>query len=195
MELTSGQKEVQQIRQKNQIIIEDYTICYHCKTKDLKEEDKYCPNCGFPQRGSDQERRNFRYELNRKNILLSDQKKAIKKAINILFALAGLNFAFGVVLYLVINLNIIEFIASTFLALIYLALALWSKKKPFAGILTGFCVYILTIALQFIADPMTIFHGLLWKILFISAFIYGYKAVKDSEKLEKELKILNTKKN
>jgi len=34
--------------------------------------------------------------------------------------------------------------------------------------------------------------GLVIRILIISAFVYGYKAAKDSQKMEKELEVLNT---
>jgi|GEM_PF-6681519 len=39
MALTSGQLEILRRKQMKIIVIEDYSICHHCKTKGLREED------------------------------------------------------------------------------------------------------------------------------------------------------------
>src|SRR4051812_16098480 len=98
MAKTSGQLEKERIREKSQIIIPDLTVCYSCKSTGLGEKDMYCPNCGFPQRGTQAEMKNFMLKINNKKQLLEEQKKAVNKAKGLLFLLAGLNLVFGTIL-------------------------------------------------------------------------------------------------
>ena len=76
-------------------------------------------------------------------------------------------------------------------AVIYTALAIWSYKKPFAAIVTGFLFYVTLIVISAIDNPVSIIQGIIWKVLIISAFVYGYKGVKESEKLTQELEDLS----
>src|SRR5205814_3659332 len=73
---------------RRQINITNPSVCYYCKSTGLVEEDKFCPNCGFPQRGSQPLMKKFIWNINNKHALLADQKKAINKARNILFGLS-----------------------------------------------------------------------------------------------------------
>lgn len=195
MTKTSGQLERERRLIKSRIVIKDLTICYSCKSIGLAEDDKYCPSCGFPQRGTQAEMGKFMGQIVLKKSALDDQKKAIKKARNILYILAGLNLLYGIFLGLIINFDAAILIGSIIGGGIYLSLGIWSKKKPFAAILSGFFIYIVFNVIGAIADPHTIYQGILWKIIIISGFIYGYKGVKDSEKLEKELNSLKESKD
>ncbi|NTW33912.1 MAG: hypothetical protein HGB12_15070 [Bacteroidetes bacterium] len=195
MAITSGQREKERIRQRTQININDLTTCYYCKTTGLKENDNFCPNCSFPQKGSQAEMKNFIWNINNKQKLLVDQKKAINKARNILYILAGMNFVLGILLGLIINVNIQILIACIISGGIYFLLGLWSRKQPFPAILSGFFVYIVFIVINAIADPNTIYQSLFWKAIIISGFIYGYKGVKDSKKIETELESIKNAKD
>lgn len=195
MTKTSGQHERER-RQKNwEIIIQDYRVCYFCKSTGLNEENKFCPNCRFPQRGSQTEMKRFLIDVRKKKELLANKKKAVTKARYILFILAGLNFICGLILGVIIKFDIALLIGCIIGAGIYFGLGMWSKKKPFAAILSGFFVYIVFNVISAIADPHTIYQGIIWKVIIISGFIYGYKGVKDSEKLDKELKSMKESKD
>ena len=195
MAKTSGQLEKERIRQKSQIIINDLTTCYSCKSTGLAEKDVYCPNCAFPQRGTQAEMKNFMWKVNGKKKLLADQKKAINKARNILYILAGLNLLVGIITGFLPSFNIAMLLSGIISAAIYFALGLWCRKQPFPAILSGFFVYIVFIAIAAISDPHTLYQGLFMKILVISGFVYGYKGVKDSKKLEIELELLKNAKD
>ena len=196
MTLTSGEIEREIIRRRNEIEIEDYTTCYFCESKGLKETDLFCPNCAFPQRGTQSEMKKFLLDIRKKKSLIEDKKSAIKKARNILFILAGINFLFAIIVGLLLKeTNLTVFISCLIGALIYFALGMWSQSQPFPAILSGFFVYIVTQVLSAIADPNTIYQGIFWKIIIISGFIYGYKGVKDSQKLEKELQLIKEAKD
>lgn len=187
MEKTSGQLEVERIRERNRIQIEDMSTCYYCKSTGLKEEDHFCYNCGFPQGGTQEEMKLFIWKIKNKEQLLVDKKKSVRKATNILYILAGLNLVIGLILGLVVMVNVAVLIASLISAAIYLSLGLWSRKQPFPAILSGFFIYIAFNVLNAVIDPTTLYQGILWKVLIISSFIYGYKGVKDAKKIEEEL--------
>ncbi len=195
MAKTSGQLENERRIQKNEIKISDISTCYFCKSTGLKENDKYCPNCRFPQNGTQSEMKRFLINIKKKKQLLQDQKKAVKKAKVILFILAGLNFLVAILLGIIINKNLDLLIGGLIGGIVYLSLAIWCKYKPFAAILSGLFVFIVFTAMSAIADPHTLYKGLIMKIIVISGFIYGYKGVKDSEKLEKELIALKESKD
>lgn len=185
-----------QVRDANfQIIIEDKSICFFCKSKGLKESDKYCPNCAFPQGGSQIEMKDFILNVNKKKELLEKQNNAINKARNILFILSGMNVLVGLFLGLIISVNVPIIIGCLIGASIYLSLGLWSRIHAFPAILSGLFVYIVFIVLAAISDPHTIYQGIFWKILIISGFIYGYKGAKESKILEKELNSMNEAKD
>ncbi len=193
--MTSGQLERERRLKESEIIIQDYSVCYFCESTGLVEDDIFCPNCRFPQRGSQIEMKKFLISIKKKKELLDNQKNAVKKARNLLFILAGLNLLVGLILGVIVNFDIAMIIGSLIGAGIYFGLGMWSKYKPFAAILSGFFVYIVFNVLSAIADPNTIIQGIIWKVIIISGFIYGYKGVKDSEKLEKELKSMKESKD
>ena len=172
---------------RGQIIITDSTKCYVCKSTGLTQHDKFCPNCGFPQQGTQDEMKRFVYIINNKKQILEDHRKKINSARNVLYVLAGLNALISVLLGFVFQKNIHVLISCGLSAVIYLALGLWSKKNPFAAILSGFFVYVTLQAIGVIINPASLLQGLFLKAGIISAFVYGYKAVKDSKVLEEEL--------
>jgi hypothetical protein len=192
---TSGQLERERRLKMSEILITDFTTCHYCKSTGLNEQDKYCPNCRFPQRGTQIEMKRFLFDVKKKNKLLSDKLKDVKKARNILFILAGLNVLAGIILGVLVNFDIAILIGSLIGAGIYFGLGMWSKNKPFAAILSGFFVYVVFNVISAIDDPQTIYQGVIWKVIIISGFIYGYKGVKDAENLEKELKAMKESKD
>ncbi|MFT7344721.1 MAG: hypothetical protein ACI9XP_001309 [Lentimonas sp.] len=165
----------------------DFTICHYCKTTGLDTQEKYCPNCRFPQGGTLNEQKGFYVQLKIKKGNLADKKKSIRKAKIILFVLGGLNIAAGLSLGLIIRVDINVLITTFIIGSIYLSLGFWANKKPFQAILIGFFVYISTVTMSGVIDPSTLYKGLLWKGLIIAGFIYGIRAVKDAKAIEEEL--------
>ena len=186
MSLTSGELERIRIRKRNEIIIADITVCHYCKSTGLKETDMFCPNCGFPQRGTQGQMKKFMWNIHNKKKLLEEHRKSVNGARNVLYFLAGLNLLIGVLVG-VFQSDIPMLIGGVLAGSIYFALGLWSKKQPFIALLSGFFVYIVFIVIAAIDDPTTLFKGLIFKALFIGAFIYGYKGAKDAKNLEAEL--------
>lgn len=193
--VTEEQLAIESKKLYNDVVIDDFSMCYNCKSTGLKEEDLFCPNCRFPQRGSQIEMKRFLIGVKRKKRMLLEQRKAVGKARTILYILAAINLLFGLVFGVFRENDPAILIGSLIGAGIYFALALWSTKKPFAAILSGFIIYIVFITIAAIQDPNTIYQGLLWKILILSGFYYGYKGAKDSENLEMELSDLQNAKD
>ncbi len=180
---------------KRQIVISNPSVCYYCKSTGLTEADKFCPNCAFPQRGSQTIMKRFIWNINNKHTLLADQKKAINKARNMLFGLSILFILFSILLGAITEFNLVVLITNFVVAGIYLGLGLWSRKNPFPAILTGFFLYITLLVSNAVIDTITIFQGLLMKGFVIAGFVYGYKGVKDSAILEKELESIKKAKD
>jgi hypothetical protein len=187
MSKTSGQLELERLRKRKEITITDYSTCYFCKSTGLTENDKFCPNCAFPQRGTQADMQKYLALFKNKELILEEQKTAINKARNILFALAGLNLLFAILFGLVINNDFPALIIQFIVSMAYLALGFWCMKKPFPAILSGFFVYVVLQVMNAVYDPTTLYKGILWKVIIISAFVYGYKAALQSDKLEKDL--------
>jgi hypothetical protein len=180
---------------KRQIVITNPSVCYYCKSTGLTETDKFCPNCAFPQRGGQTMMKKFIWNINNKHTLLADQKKAINKARNMLFGLSILFTLFSILLGVVTEFNLVVLLTNLVVAGIYLGLGLWSRKNPFPAILTGFFLYITLIVINAVIDSGTIFQGLFMKGFVIAGFVYGYKGVKDSVILEKELESIKKAKD
>lgn len=176
------------------ISIRDLSKCYSCKSTGLKESDFYCPNCGFPQQGTQVQMKRFLQGVREKKRLLDDKKRAIRKARNILFFVGAINLVIGVILGAIQEDNI-TIVASIIIAGIYFGLGIWCNHKPFPAILTGLIVYISLHAMAAIVDPTTIVRGVILKIIVIVGFVKGFKAVKESEGLQNELDDLTNKKD
>jgi len=170
------------------IVINDLSVCYHCKSKGLKETDIYCPVCAFPQRGTQFEMNNFLYLVCRKEQLLEEHQSSVNKARYILYSLAALDLVYGLIDGLLIEKKMIVVIAGLIGGLIYFLFGLWSRKQALPAILTGLIVYVFFNVISAFADPTSIYKGFIWKILIIASFIYGYLGARDSKKLELELK-------
>jgi hypothetical protein len=180
---------------KRQIVITNPSVCYYCKSTGLTEADNFCPNCGFPQKGTQSQMKRFLWLIRNKENLLDDKKKAVNKARNILFVLAGIFAVFGALFSLVMNQDVSVMVLNFIIAAIYLALGFWSRKSPLPCILIGFALYVIVIAINAVIDPVTLIQGLLMKVVVISALVYGYKGAKDSEEMEKELASISKAKN
>ncbi|MBN8694004.1 MAG: hypothetical protein J0L69_12485 [Bacteroidetes bacterium] len=180
---------------RRQIVISNPSVCYYCKSTGLTITDAFCPNCGFPQRGTQVQMKKFIWNINNKHVLLDKQKKAISKARNILFGLSILFFVFSLILGLGVEFNLFILISNLIVSGIYLGLGFWSIKNPFPAILTGFFLYITLIVINAVFDPATLLQGALMKGFVIAGFIYGYKAVKESAALEKELESIKKAKD
>lgn len=161
--------------------------CYKAYTPN----DTFCNGCGYPLQGTPQEQDFFLSERNVKEIDLSSMNEAVRKAGNSLFWIAGLTavsslFILGTVAE---EDRLSVLIANIFLFVAFLALGFLSKSKPTAALISGLSLYLIIQVLNAIDNPLTIFSGIIFKVIIIGYLIKGIKAVLDADKLKKELNI------
>ena len=111
-------------------------------------------------------------------------KKSLKNARIWLYVIAGMQFLMGIYEYATTGDKTVAAIAfgiDSFIALIFLALALWSRKKPVPAFTTALTFYLLTVTGFMMLDSSNIFRGILVKIFVVIALI---KANRDARKYE-----------
>lgn len=171
----------QRDRRRVQIVIKDYSICYVCKQEGLTESDKFCPNCGFPQRGEYNDQWRFIINQRKKKSSIREAKDLVARGRNILFLVAGFN------VLSFIGTDNTTLAVGVIISLMYLGFGIWAAKKPFPALLTGLVVYV-TINLFFgIFEPYFLVSGLLLKVAIVGTLAYAVYSSKESEKLEKEV--------
>ena len=167
------------------------TLCNAC-FKNVNEIDAFCNNCGYPLKGSEMEQQTFIVDRGNREADLEEANKKIKRAGNTLFWVAGGTVLMGFVLYFTSSdpdEKVGGLIVNLILAMLYVALGGWSRKKPMAALISGFSLYILILILNAVVSPASIASGIIIKILFIGYFINGIKSAIEAEKIKKELNI------
>lgn len=170
----------------------------HCRScyQSVTAEDAFCEGCGYPLKGTEFEQKNFMFDRSAKEIDLEDAKEKIRKAGNVLYWIAGATVLSGLILFVIGDSkngnrseNAAVLLVYLILALIYVVLASWSKKKPFAAIVSGLSLYVIVIVFSAIVDPATIVQGIVIKCIFIGYFIKGIRSAMEAENIKKELNI------
>lgn len=153
--------------------------CYCCKAT-YNESDKFCGKCGYPLKATPEEQKKFsiNYTLNRfeKDIV----KGRLQEVRIILYVISAFTLIYGFV-YFIESKSIVLLIVYILFAIMYFLFAVWAKKNAFAASLTGGIVYVSTIVFMAFIYPLSIFSGIIFKVIFIIAFIratygsYKYK--------------------
>ena len=153
--------------------------CYCCKAE-YSASDKFCGKCGYPLQGTQEEQKKFSLNYTLNDFEKDVVKGRIGEARLILFVLAFFTAIYGLI-QLFRDSETVLFVVNLILAGIYAGLGFWAKKKAFAAILTGGLIYVSIILLTAFVNPMTLIQGIIFKIIFIVAFIrstygaYKYK--------------------
>lgn len=150
--------------------------CSNCNN-DIQKTDVFCGNCGYPENGTEQEKRKFNYSKKLKQNVIEDAKKKLKNVKIVLYIMAGVNLL--ALFYYISQSAMAEVIGSIVGAVVFIGCALWVNKKPLIAILSGFGFWILLQILSGIIEPESLFQGLILKIIIISVFIKGIKSAKD----------------
>ncbi len=163
--------------------------CSKCQTA-LRENEIFCPQCGFPERGTEQEKSHFNLRIRRRKELLEEFQKKVNTGQVILYIIASLFFLSGVVFsFLQEEEAIAVFVTFVILSCIYVGLAIWSNYQPFPALLTGFLLYVSIILLDLALDPASVLQGIVIKVVFIVVFIKGISSAREAKELKEELKI------
>jgi hypothetical protein len=111
--------------------------------------------------------------------------KHIRNARIILFILAGI-FLLGIFSVMPFDDNPLKLVMAGIMVLFaaaYIALAFWTKKKPYTAILIALILYISLQVLSFLLQPASIFQGWILKIIVILLLLLGLRNAKESQRL------------
>lgn len=142
------------------------SACYLCKTS-INTSDVYCPECGFPENGTEKEKAQFHARNAMQKNQNIDAAQKIKSARNVLYVMAGIVLVFGFFSFFK-DQDVALLVTNVILGVIYLLLGSWTSKKPLVAILLGLFLYLTTIVISAIFEPSTIFRGIIFKILIIA---------------------------
>lgn len=152
--------------------------------------DSTCNTCGYPAAGTIAEQQTFIALRNNSLLDLTEHDKKIKTAGIYLKVIGGFTALSGFITYFTRSFQdegMADLTINIILAVIYFSLGFWSKKKPMVAIVTGFTIYVLVFLLNLLIDPMAALSGIIFKIIIVVAFIQSIKAIKEANKIKKEL--------
>ena len=111
-------------------------------------------------------------------------QKQIRQARLTIYVVAGIQLIFGMVSGFQFGGNTGWFIfgITASIALIFFALGIWARKKPFTAILIALILYSLLLITDLIMQPATIIKGILVKILIIIFLVRGLKKAREAER-------------
>ena len=168
---------------------EQLVFCSVCKNRAFNPKTGII--CNITMKVADFEYKCDNFIENEKEAELVDQKKEalkgeVNKSINqgriALFVLAGIYIVVGFLESFYIDFhNIVFGIIDWGVAVCFLGLAIWSFSKPYFALLSGLILYLLIIVILALIDPVTIFSGIIWKVLIITYLIYATKTAKEEK--------------
>ncbi|MBL7701485.1 MAG: hypothetical protein JNM14_04505 [Ferruginibacter sp.] len=116
--------------------------------------------------------------------------KHIRQARNSLFIAAGILLLNAVILFskypFDIELMWLDYLLWTVYIVGFIALALWTKKKPYYAIVGGLILMGVFILINALIDPKTIFGGLIFKIAVIVFLIKGVNDAKAAQQMKEQ---------
>lgn len=166
--------------------MEASVICSNCKIP-LYENDLFCGNCGYPERGDSNEKYKFNYNINLKKEAIEKAGKKLRNVKILLYVIAGINFLVGIY-YLMNEVTFVDGIGSLIAAAIFVGFVFWVNKQPLTGILAAFIFWIVLQLSVVLDDPALLFRGLLLKIIFIAIFVRGISSAREVKKYSEQLK-------
>lgn len=166
------------------------SLCNSCY-KPFTLSDTFCNNCGFPLQGTKEEKDSHIANRTVKEIDLIELQRSVESACNSLYWIAGFIGLSTVVTYFIAASEdqFTLLIMNVILVGAFLGFAVLGKTRPTAAMISGLSLYLIIQVLNLIADPATIFSGIIFKIGIIFYLIKGIKAVLEADKIKKELNI------
>lgn len=123
----------------------------------------------------------------------ADYDKKIRNARTAIFVVGGAQLLLGSILAFtgpeedrMLSLGI-----CVFLAAVFIGLGFWTKKKPYAAIVTALCLYVGLIILAGIDEPETLVRGIILKVVIIVYLAKGLCNAKEAERMRSSLEAAN----
>lgn len=106
-----------------------------------------------------------------------------------IYVAAGLFFVSGLITFSATD-DYATLLVNLVICVIYLILAVWSSRNPFAAILTALLIYLTIQLINVMTIPGSLFSGIIIKIVIIAAFVKGIRAALEARGLLAELQKL-----
>jgi len=167
------------------------SLC-NCCYNAFNDEDIFCNSCGYPLQGTQQEQDTHIVIRANKEIDIAELNGKVASARNSLYWIGGIIGVWAVITYFVspdADEAFSLLITNVILVGAFLSFGVWSKSKPTTALISGLALYLIVQILNAIVSPMSIFSGIIMKVIIIAYLIKGIKAVLEIDKLKKELNI------
>jgi hypothetical protein len=166
------------------------SLCSSCY-RPFVASDTYCNNCGFPFQGTKEEKDHHIANRTVKEIDLSDLNRSVESACNSLYWIAGINAVSAIFIFFTAapEDQFTLLIMNVILVGAFVAFGVLGKTKPITAMVSGLSLYVIIQILNLIADPTSIFKGIIFKVAIIIYLIKGIRAVLEADKIKKELNI------
>lgn len=162
----------QENNQEENVVQEEVRTCNLCQLN-YGSTVAFCTNCGYPFEADDRTQARFIAE---KIQTKSNNKDTLHKSANALFGAA--------VLYLVSGLigsqgDTFVMIVAAIIAAVFVGLGIWARQNPLPAIISGIALFTILIIVAAIGDPISIFSGILWKVLIFGFLIRGFVTARE----------------
>jgi signal transduction histidine kinase len=166
--------------------MENSSQCSNCQSI-IIENAVFCPQCGYPENGTEQDISKYNYSLKIKKDLVEDSKKKMKNVKILLYVIAGINVVVGLFL-LMDSVTFVDGISSFVAAAVFIGCAIWVNNQPLTGVIAAFVFWLLLQLSVIFIDPAMLFQGIILKVIFIGIFIKGILSANDAKKYTAQLK-------
>ena len=165
-------------------------LCDKCYTQ-VDPDDQFCNSCGYPLKGTKEEKENFRPIPVKPGLNRKEYEKWLTDAANTLYYLTGAFVLGGVILFYKVKdePDVLGYVLpNIILAIVFLALGGYAHKNPLACIISGLVLYIIIQIIDIIADPVSFASPvtIAIKIAIIAFLVKGIKSAIEGEKLRKD---------
>jgi len=124
------------------------------------------------------------------NLIDADEyEKKFKSARTWIYVIAGFQFAMGIFEFIKEE-ETVAWIALGIdwtVALIFLLLGLWSRKKPAAAFLSALIFYLAMVTAFAAIDISNVLKGIIFKILIVIALVKAYNTAREYENMKKAI--------
>jgi len=161
--------------------------CY----KEVKDDDVYCTNCGYPLKGTTIAQSAFLSKINKQDFDLIAFKKRADRAGRTLYFLASL-FILGALIGFIRekdNPDALPIVLTNIiLGALFLLFGDYSKKKPLICFVCGFCLFILMELMFFLQNFNANFNiiNIIYVTVILVFLVLGIRSAIDIEKIKKE---------
>jgi hypothetical protein len=162
-------------------------ICSYCKAE-VSQVEVNCENCGFPLSGTEKEKAIWIGRQTMRKSKVDSSKKMVGKTRIILYIVAGLQALNGLLAYFMFN-SFIDLVLHFIIGGMLAVFSYLSPKKPILFVSLALCVILFYYFLIYLANPMLLYQGIIWKFAIVMALLYTLYDAIESHNLKKKYKL------